>query len=509
MENSKQFKAIQVDKTKIIDLEKGKLPPQLIDIEAGVIGGILANAKAIEDVAGVFINPDVFYKDNHRVIFEAAMSLFNAGNPVDLLTISAELRRNGNLERAGGDFNLIQFTQKIASSAHIEYHSRLILQKYMARQVISFSSLMINLAYDEHTDIFELLARWQNEFDSVMDYINTGRDTMTFPQALQNLKKEVEMLTANKDEVKLVGIHTGFRRINKYTGGYRKQDLVIIAARPGMGKTSYVLKCAIENCKLNVGVGMISLEMSIEQLTARCVAIDTNFHLKQLLKTGFEKKEYFTTYGEHQDRMNKYPFYVDDSGKTDIADVVIRAKMMVRKYGIKVLIIDYLQLMTNRMVKGNRESEVSSISRRLKSLAKELNIPIIALSQLSRAVETRGSSKRPMLSDLRDSGSIEQDADIVQFLYRPEYYKIDIDRNDYDEDMHPLIDAGADSEIIFAKYRGGSLNTTMLKWQGDKTKYLDVTCPDDMQVYEEHYESKPLPSVNPADAFDDNNGIAF
>jgi replicative DNA helicase len=239
--------------------------------------------------------------------------------------------------------------------------------------------------------------------------------------------------------------------------------------------------------------------MSIEQLTARAVAIDTNFHLKQLLKTGFEKVEYFGTYATHQERMNKYPFYVDDSGKTDIADVVIKAKMWVRKYDIKVLIIDYIQLMTDRSVKGNREGEISSISRRLKRLGKELNIPIIALSQLSRAVETRGSSKRPLLSDLRESGAIEQDADIVQFLSRPDYYKIDICVDD--NEMHSLINAGADSEVIFAKYRGGSTNTTMLKWIGNKTKYIDVECPDDMAEESNFYESKPLPAVSAADAF--------
>jgi replicative DNA helicase len=350
------------------------------------------------------------------------------------------------------------------------------------------------------------MQRWQKEFDAVVDFTNTGRSTMSFPMALQNLKQEVEMLTANKDEVKLVGIETGFQRLNKYTGGYRNQDLVIIAARPGMGKTSYVLKTIIENCKKDVGVGMISLEMSIEQLTARTVAIDTSFHLTQLLKKGFEHPEYFATYTKHQERMSKFPFYVDDSGKTDITDVVITAKLWVRKHDIKLLVIDYLQLMNDRSVKGNRESEISNISRRLKRLAKELNIPIIALSQLSRAVETRGASKRPMLSDLRDSGAIEQDADIVQFLYRPDYYNIDINDNidEYDSDSQSLIRAGANSEVIFAKYRGGSTNTTLLKWDGNKTKFMDVECASDMKEDEDVFEPKKLPIINASEAFSDS-----
>jgi replicative DNA helicase len=514
MENFKNINPIRVEKTTIINLDKGKLPPACIEIEEAVIGSMLCFKNSVDEALTIISKPDIFYKDSNKNIFTAIQSLHNAGNPIDLMTVSAELRKLGLLDAVGGDWYLMELSQKMASSAHTEYHCRLVLQKYMARQTILFSSQIIALAYDETTDIFELMSKWQKEFDNVVDFISTGRDTMSFSAALQNLKQEVEMLSANKEEVKLVGVHTGFRRLNKYTGGYRNQELIIVAARPGMGKTAYVLKCAIENCKIGVGVGFISLEMSMQQLTARAVAIDTNFHLKQLLKTGFEHKEYFQTYTSHQERMKGYPLYIDDSGKTDITDVVIKVKIMVRKHGIKVVIIDYLQLMTDRTVKGNREAEISSISRRLKALAKELDIPVIALSQLSRAVETRGSSKRPMLSDLRESGAIEQDADIVQFLYRPEYYKIDMNEDDYNTSMHPLINAGANSEVIFAKYRGGSTDTTLLKWIGDKTKFVDVECKDDMREEPDVYEVKALPCVSPADAFggseeSKDNGIDF
>lgn len=515
MEKFKNINPVKVEKTKIVDLGKGMLPPQCVNIEEAVLGAMLVDPRGVDEALSILSQPEVFYKDSHKYIFEAILSLYKEGNPIDMLTVSAELRKLGKIELAGGDFYLVGLTQKIASAAHIEYHSRLILQKFMARQTIAFSSQIIALAYNEETDIFELMQRWQTEFDKVQDFISTGRETMSFPAALQNLKQEIELLTSNKEEVKLVGVHTGFRRLNKYTGGYRNQDLVIVAARPGMGKTAYVLKCAIENCKMGNPVGFISLEMSIEQLTARLVAIDTNFHLKQLLKTGFEQKEYFNTYTQHQERMNKYPIYIDDSGKKDLSDIVIKAKTLLRKHGIKLLIIDYLQLMEDRTNKGNREAEISKISRRLKALAKELNIPIIALSQLSRSVETRGASKRPMLSDLRESGAIEQDADIVQFLYRPEYYKIDIDADDYEPAMQSLINAGADSEVIFAKYRGGSTNTTLLKWIGDKTKFVDVECANDMREEPDVYEVKALPCVSPANAFDteqsndESNGIDF
>ncbi|MHC0441591.1 replicative DNA helicase [Flavobacterium sp. 3-210] len=504
MENFKNVKEIKVEKTKIIDLEKGKLPPQCVDIECAVLGAMLIDPKGVDEALSIISKPDVFYKDAHKYIFEAILSLYNAGNPIDLLTVGSELRKLGKSTEAGGDFYLIELTQKIASAAHIDYHCRLIIQKFMARQTIAFSSTIIALAYNDTTDIFELMQRWQSEFDKVQDFISTGRETMSLPTALQSLKQSIELLTANKEEVKMVGIPTGYRRIDKYTAGYREQDLVIIAARPGMGKTAYVLKTAIENCKVGNPVGMISLEMSMMQLTARVVAIDTQFHMNQLLKKGFDKPEYFITYNGHQDRIKNYPFYADDSGKTDISDIVIQAKTWKRKYGIKLLVIDYLQLMTDRSIKGNnRENEISSISRRLKRLAKELDIPVIALSQLSRAVETRGSSKRPMLSDLRESGAIEQDADIVQFLYRPAYYKIDVDASDYDDSMRAVIEAGADSEVIFAKYRGGATNMTMLKWVGDKTKYVDVECPEDMKDDGiDNEEPKALPVVSPNEAFD-------
>jgi replicative DNA helicase len=485
-------------------LDKGKLPPQSVQLEEAILGAMI-NYKVAQDEAFMVINsPDVFYKDNNKLIFEAIQNLYNEGNPVDLLTVSNKLKSIGKLESVGGDMYLIGLSQRTSSAAHVEYHSRIVLQSYMKRQVIMFSSQNIALAYDESVDVFDLLRGWQKAFDSLADSIATGRSTMSFPAALDNLKHEIELLTANKEEVQLVGIDTGFKRLNKYTGGYRNQNLIIIAARPGMGKTSYVLKMIIENAKKNISSGFISLEMSVEELTARAVAIDTNFHLSQLIKKGFEHSEYFTTFTSHQERMKDYPIYIDDAVSTDVSDIVVRAKQMARKNDIKYLVIDYIQLMTDKSIKGNRESEVSAISRRLKRLAKELNIPVIVLSQLSRSCEQRGSSKRPILSDLRDSGSIEQDADMVQFIYRPEYYNIEMIEDEYDPSMSGLIAAGANTEIIIAKYRSGSTNTTLLKWVGDKTKFVDVEDFNDKVDYIDN-QSIELPKINPNDAFADSN----
>lgn len=502
MENQRDYKTKLVEKTKIINLEHGKLPPQAIDVEEAILGSMMLDKNGLEDAMLILPTSDVFYKDSHKLIFEGIQSIYQRGEGIDLLTVSSELKRLGTLEVAGGDFYLIQLTQKVSSSAHIDYWCRIVLQYWMKRKIIMFSSQNIALAYDDTVDVFDLMSGWQKAFDSISDSVFTGRSTMSFPEALQDLKQQVELLTNNKSDVKLVGVDTGFRCLNKTTGGWRVQDLVIVAARPGMGKTSYVLKTCIENVKKNVAVGFISLEMSVQQLTARCVAIDTNFHLRQLLKNGFEKQEYFNTYSAHQNRMNNYPFYIDDSGRTDINDVCIKAKLWHRKFGIKLLVIDYIQLMTDRTVKGNRETEISSVSRRLKALAKELNIPVIALSQLSRAVETRGSSKRPLLSDLRESGAIEQDADVVQFLYRPGYYHIEMDESNYDDSLAPLIYAGADTEVIFAKYRAGSLGTELLKWVGDKTKFVDVTDTNDEVSY---IDNNDLPKPSLDEAFGDDD----
>lgn len=502
------------------NISQGIKPPQVIDMEEAVLGAALIDSNGLFEVIAVLRTPDAFYIEAHKYIYTAILSLFNGNEPVDLLTVSTRLKSLGKLELAGGDLYLIKLTQKISSSAHQEYHARIILQMYMKRMIIKFNAGVTALAYDDSTDVFDLIDRWAKEFDTIADVISVGRSTMQWKPALQELKLTVEMLSKNDDESRLVGVDTGFKRINQYTGGYRKQDLVIVAARPGMGKTAKVLKTAVANLKKEVPVGFISGEMSMNQLTARAFAIDTNFHLNQLMKYGFEKTEYFVTMNSHIERVQNWPLYVDDSGNMDITDVIIKAKDWYRKHKIEVLIIDYIQLMKDRSRKwNNRSDELMEISRRLKLLAKELNIPVIVLAQVNRECEKRGSSKRPLIQDIKDCGAIEQDADIIEFIYRPEYYKIDIDADDYDEKLKPLIAKGANTEINFAKYRGGAVNTTMLKWIGDKTKFIDVDDELDNKDADVHYLNyKPLPLANVNDAFDsyqsnneidDTNAIAF
>ena len=457
---------------------KKLLTPQAIDIEEVVLGAVLVDRKGADIMFEIVRTPDVFYKEEHYHIFLAIQELYKKSEPIDLTTVSHKLKAMKSLNDVGGDFYLINLSQKVTGTAHTSFHCRILLQKYLMRRVIKMNSEIIALAYDDATDSINLLDAYQKQFDSIVDITSTGRKTTTLPAALSDLKLEIERLSNNTDEVPLVGVTTGFKQTDKHTGGYRKGDLVILAARPGMGKTSKVLKTVIENLKKNVPVGFISLEMSMAQLTARMVAIDTNFHLKQLLKTGFEKNSYFQTYDAHCKRMNDYPLIVDDSGVNDLTEIVITAKAWKRTHKIELLVVDYLQLMDDKSIKGNnRESVVSSISRRLKLLAKELELPIIALSQLSRAVETRGGSKRPNLSDLRDSGAIEQDADIVEFIFRPDYYGLEMPITEYGPKNENNVLQGANTEINYAKFRGGSLATVLLKWIGDKTKFIDVEDP--------------------------------
>ncbi|MCO7721954.1 replicative DNA helicase [Myroides odoratimimus] len=446
---------------------KGLVPPHSKDIEEAVLGSMINDKKSLDEAMQVVKDSSVFYVQENVDVFEAIQMLYANSLPVDLLSVCQQLRVNGK----NHDAFVVGLAQQYVSSAHIDYHCRLLLQKKLRRMIVSFNSRMNAAAMDETNDVFDLLSRWNKEFDTVTELITAGKSSVTLAESLQDLSKRLEFISKSTGESKITGVLTGFKRIDAYTSGYQEGDLVILAARPGMGKTAKALKTVVENAKAGNAVGVISLEMPIQQLASRIVSIDTNFHLGQLMKTGFDKPEYWDTFNYHVGRMEKYPVFMKDSGVNDISDIVIEARSWKRKHDIKLLVVDYLQLVSDRTKGNNREQEISSVSRRMKLLAKELGIPIILLSQLSRKVEDRGGLKRPLLSDLRESGSIEQDADIVEFIYRPEYYNIDLSNPEFER----MTGQGGDTEIIFAKYRAGSIGTTFLKWIGDKTKFVDPT----------------------------------
>ena len=455
MKQPKQIRGIQVDKSTLINLERGKIPPQALDLEEVVLGAMMIDKKGVDEVIDI-LSVEAFYKDAHQRIFEAILDLFENSEPIDLLTVSSRLRKNEKLDLVGGDFYLISLTQKVSSSAHIEFHARIILQKYIQRSLIRISNEIIEDAYDEGKDVFDLLDNAESKLYDV-----TQGNIKKSSESAQNLviqaKKKIEDI-ANKEG--LSGIPSGYEVLDKLTSGWQPSDLIIVAGRPGMGKTAFTLSMA-RNIAVgqNVPVAFFSLEMSSVQLITRLISSETGLSSEKL-RTGRLQEHEWKQLNIKVKGLEKAPLFIDDTPSLSIFDLRAKARRLKSQHDIQMIIIDYLQLMTGGSSKssGNREQEISMISRNLKALAKELDVPVIALSQLSRAVETRGGSKRPLLSDLRESGAIEQDADIVSFIYRPEYYKIE----EWDDEERTPTENQA--EFIVAKHRNGGLDNIRLKF---------------------------------------------
>ncbi len=499
MEKSLNIKPVKVEKTTIINLEKGKLPPQALELEEAVLGAMMIDKKGVDEVIDI-LQPEAFYKDAHKYIFEAIFQLFTDSQPVDLLTVSAQLRKSGKLEIAGGDYYLIQLTQKISSSAHIEFHSRIILQKFIQRSLIKISSEIIEDSYDESTDVFDLLDKAESKLYDITQG-NIKRSSETAQSLVIQAKKRIEEIAGKEG---LSGVATGFDSLDKVTSGWQPSDLIIIAARPGMGKTAFVLSMA-RNVAIDYGhpVALFSLEMSSVQLITRLISSETGLSSEKL-RTGKLEKHEWEQLSIKVKNLEKAPLFIDDTPSLSIFDLRAKSRRLASQHGIKLIIVDYLQLMTaggnNGKGSGNREQEISTISRNLKALAKELGVPVIALSQLSRAVETRPGHKRPLLSDLRESGAIEQDADIVSFIYRPEYYKLD----EWDDEGNSPTQGQA--EFIIAKHRNGSLENVKLKFIGSLGKFDNLETyngtfddlPSKMNHDDNPFQTKNLPTPNEA-----------
>ncbi|MCB0381969.1 MAG: replicative DNA helicase, partial [Psychroserpens sp.] len=477
-----------------------------------VLGAMMIDKKGVDEVIDI-LSPDAFYKESHKIIFEAIFKLFENSEPIDLLTVSSQLKKHAKLDIIGGDFYLISLTQRVSSSAHIEFHARIILQKYIQRSLIKISNEIIEEAYDETKDVFDLLDNAEAKLYEVTQG-NVKKSTETAQSLVIQAKKKIEEIS-NKEGMS--GIPTGFTKLDRLTSGWQPSDLIIIAARPGMGKTALTLTMA-RNIAVdsNIPVAFFSLEMSSVQLITRLISSETNLSSEKL-RTGKLEKHEWEQLNVKVKTLEKAPLFIDDTPSLSIFDLRAKARRLASQYGIKMIMIDYLQLMTagGSQKGGNREQEISTISRNLKALAKELSIPVIALSQLSRAVETRGGSKRPLLSDLRESGAIEQDADIVSFIYRPEYYKID---EWDDDDRSPTEGQG---EFIVAKHRNGGLENIRLKFIGHLGKFDNL---DDFDTPFGEFHSKMNAAANddtfktdnfpsPSDAFgapeEDDNDVPF
>jgi replicative DNA helicase len=448
-------------------LKHGRVPPQAIDLEEAVLGAVLLEQNALNSIVE-FFEPEFFYKESHQLIYKAVKKLFSQSLPVDMLTVVQELKTVGDLELAGGAYYISQLSNRVASAANIEYHARIVQQKYLQRELISISSEVIKHSYEDTSDVFDILDFAERNLFAVSE-TNLRRNYNKMVDLVKDALDEIEKAT--KQEGNVSGVPSGFSGLDRMTAGWQKSDLIVLAARPGMGKTAFMLtmarNIAVES---KMPIAVFSLEMTGVQLVKRLISSESMLTGDKLRRGDLNQVE-FQQLNARISSLTDAPIFIDDTPALGIFDLRAKARRLKSQHNIQMLIIDYLQLMSGGSDhRGNREQEISNISRSLKSLAKELNIPILALSQLSRAVETRGGNKRPQLSDLRESGAIEQDADMVLFIYRPEYYKIT-------QDEQGNSTQGL-AQLIIAKHRNGSIGDVNLFFHDQYAKFSDYSNAD-------------------------------
>lgn len=427
----------------------GRIQPQAPELEEAVLGALMIEKDAYSLVSEI-LRPESFYEHRHQLIYSAITDLAVNQKPVDILTVKEQLSKRGELEEVGGPFYITQLSSKVASSAHIEYHARIIAQKALARELITFTSNIQSKAFDETLDVDDLMQEAEGKLFEISQQ-NMKKDYTQINPVIAEAYDLIQKAAARTDG--LSGLESGYTKLDKMTSGWQKSDLIIIAARPAMGKTAFVLSMA-KNIAVNFRnpVALFSLEMSNVQLVNRLISNVCEIPSEKIKSGQLADYEWQQLDYKLRDLLDA-PLYVDDTPSLSVFELRTKARRLVREHGVKIIIIDYLQLMNATGMKfGSREQEVSMISRSLKQLAKELNIPVIALSQLSRKVEERNDgNKRPQLSDLRESGAIEQDADIVCFIHRPEYYT----RSTTDAENR---DIRGMAEFIVAKHRSGSVD---------------------------------------------------
>jgi replicative DNA helicase len=447
-----------------IQIKQSKLPPQALDLEASILGAILIDKEALNVIVDT-INVKTFYSPAHQYIFEAILDLFNQNLPIDINTVVNQLRKNKKLEQVGGAIYIQSLTDNVVSSANIEYHALALLEYSIKRDLITVSNEIQRKAYDDSVDVFSLLDQSELKIFSISsNHVNKNYSDMK--SVLRDTINDIDSKRKTKSFV--TGIPSGFRMLDAITSGWQKSDLIIVAARPGMGKTAFMLSL-VRNAAINykIPVAMFSLEMSSVQLTYRLVSAEAELENDKIRKGLLEDYEWQQLIHKTKE-LSEAPIFIDDTASLSIFELKTKCRKLKMKHNIQLIIVDYLQLITSDQGGksiNNREQEIAYISRSLKSLAKELDVPTITPSQLSRAVEVRGGDKRPILSDLRESGAIEQDADIVMFLYRPEYYGINEDETG--NDMRGL------TEVIIAKHRNGPVDTAQIKFIGKFTKFVN------------------------------------
>ncbi len=467
-------------------MDIGKMPPQAVELEEAVLGALMLEKDALTNVIDI-LKAEAFYKEAHERIFAAIERLFTRSEPVDILTVTQELKKTGEIELVGGAYYITQLTNRVASAANAEFHARIVAQKYIQRELIRTSTETIKDAYEESSDVFDLLDKAEKSLFSIVE----GNIKKNYDKMSTLIRKAIEQIEHTKNNKgQFSGIPSGLTALDRLTSGWQKSDLVIIAARPAMGKTALVLTMA-RNAAVDFQkpVAIFSLEMSSLQLVTRLIASESEISSDKIKKGNLEEYE-FQQLNEKIKKIAEAPLFIDDTPGLSVFELRAKARRLKEQHGIALIIVDYLQLMTaGGEGKGNREQEIATISRSLKGLAKELEVPVIALSQLSRAVETRGGDKKPQLSDLRESGAIEQDADMVMFIHRPEYYNITEDENG--------MDTRGVAELIIAKHRNGPVDSAKTRYIGQFTKFADLDALDQNTSY-----SSPAAGMLPNSEFD-------
>jgi replicative DNA helicase len=472
--------------------EYGLLQPQSVELEEAILGACMLESEAINLVVDI-LTPDCFYKEANQILFMAIIDLYKRSSPIDILTVCQKLKSLDKLEDVGGAYYISSLTNRIASSSNIEYHSRIVVQQYLKREMIRLSTENIKNAYDDTLDVFDTFQKGITKIEGAISGV-IKYDVKQIGKVHE--KVIAESIIVAQSGIKS-GVPTGFRNVDNFTNGWQKTDLIILAGRPAMGKSvcglAFALNPAIRD---NIATAVFSLEMSNDQLVGRAQSSLSGINSSRIIKKQLTVDEVLLVESRCFE-LNTAPIYIDDTPSLSLIDLKGKARKLVRDKKVRLIVIDYLQLMTVDAGKGNREQEVSMISKGLKALAKELDIPIIALSQLSRAVESRGGDKKPMLSDLRESGSIEQDADMVIFCYRPEYYGIET----YEIGGETLECSGLMS-LIVAKHRAGSLGELRLGFNGDLTKLENY---DSFKSNQNSSYTKAEPTINTNTKLPENN----
>lgn len=448
--------------TRVIDNNYAHLQPQAVEIERIVLGALMIDKDAFAIVSEI-LRPETFYEPRNQKVYKAIQTLSIEEDPIDILTVTEELKREGTFEDIGGGAYIVELSSRVASSANIEYHAKILAQKFLARQLISFASVIQTKAFDETVDVDELMQEAEGSLFELSQR-NMRQDYTHVEPVVEQAVEILQKAAANKGG--LTGLPTGYAKLDDYTAGWQKSDLVIIAGRPAMGKTSFALSLA-KNIAVDYGfpIAFFSLEMNNVQLVNRLISNVCEIEGKKILNGQLDDEEW-KRLDKNIGKLQKSPIYIDDTPGMSIFELRTKARRLVREKGVKIIMIDYLQLMNASGTRfGSRQEEVSTISRSLKGLAKELDVPVLALSQLNRTVEGREGpeGKRPQLSDLRESGAIEQDADMVLFVHRPEYYRIFTDEKG--NDLH------GKAQIIIAKHRKGGTGDVLLDFRGEFTRF--------------------------------------